>query len=73
MTGGIPVTMPQGDYNVGLVLPDPAPTLYNRPEYAVRLANAQVWSGNGVNDLLRTLRVTNSATGTPYKDFNWFK
>jgi|TARA_B110000908_G_scaffold24605_1_gene28226 hypothetical protein len=31
--------LPKGSYNLFLNLPDPEPTIYNRPEYAIRLAS----------------------------------
>jgi Domain of unknown function (DUF4832) len=49
--GGIPSP---GRYRVGLYLPDAAPKLYNRTEYAIRLANTKLWHDNGMNDLLQT-------------------
>tara|TARA_R110002049_G_scaffold264918_1_gene441036 strand:+ start:9908 stop:11368 length:1461 start_codon:yes stop_codon:yes gene_type:complete len=32
-------TLPKGDYELFLNLPDPEPTIYKRPEYAIRLAS----------------------------------
>ncbi len=39
----LPVDLPAGEYEVLLNLPDPAPLLHDRPEYAIQLANAEVW------------------------------
>ncbi|MHB8875359.1 MAG: DUF4832 domain-containing protein [Myxococcaceae bacterium] len=35
----VPANLPEGDYRLSLWLPDAAPALRDRPEYAVRLAN----------------------------------
>ena len=41
-----------------LSLPDPAPHLAHRPEYAIRIANAGVWEpSTGLNRLLTTITV----------------
>jgi hypothetical protein len=54
----IPSTIPVGTYELLLSLPDPTPSLANRPEYAIQLANAQVWEpSTGFNRLLRTVKV----------------
>jgi len=54
----IPATMQPGKYALLLSLPDPAPSLANRPEYAVRLANTGLWEpSTGLNRLLRTVEV----------------
>ena len=54
----IPSTTPAGTYELLLSLADPAPSLANRPEYAVRLANSGLWEPEtGFNRLLRTLKV----------------
>ena len=59
-----PIDMPLGDYELLLRLPDPEPSLYWRPEYAIRLANDQVWEDNtGYNKLLHTITVTGIANG----------
>jgi len=45
-------TLPPGEYDVFLHLPDAAPSLRDRPEFAVRFANAGVWeSDTGMNRL----------------------
>jgi hypothetical protein len=38
-----PSGLPSGSYRVLLHLPDPAPSLASRPEYAIRLDNAGLW------------------------------
>jgi hypothetical protein len=50
--------LPPGTYYVLLNLPDPAPSLRNRAEYSIQLANQQMWEANtGLNALNRTLTV----------------
>lgn len=57
-SGSIPVDMPKGSYQVLLSLPDPAPKLYERPEYSIRLANQDVWEpSTGYNSFLANLSV----------------
>jgi hypothetical protein len=43
----LPATMPLGDYELLLNLPDPAPSLYANPAYSIRLANSNSVSGDG--------------------------
>ena len=38
--------IPKGKYDVLLHLPDPAPKLYGRPEYSIRLANENTWEAS---------------------------
>ncbi|RDI95645.1 DUF4832 domain-containing protein [Meiothermus sp. QL-1] len=50
--------VPAGSYELLLHLPDPAPSLERRPEYAIRLANQGVWEAStGYNRLNQTIRV----------------
>jgi Domain of unknown function (DUF4832)/Domain of unknown function (DUF4874) len=54
----IPQAAPPGVYELLLNLPDPMPKLANRPEYAIRLANDQMWEAKtGYNSLRRTIEV----------------
>jgi hypothetical protein len=43
LTLTLPANTAPGDYDVLMHLADPAPTLYGRPEYAIRLANQDTW------------------------------
>lgn len=64
----IPGDLPEGTYSLYLWLPDASPSLRNRPEYAIRLANQNVWqSTTGYNLLYNNLQVTDSpiSTSTP--------
>jgi len=48
----LPADIKPGAYSLYLSLPDPEPTLYNRPEYAIRLANKDAWQpATGYNDM----------------------
>lgn len=54
----IPACMPPANYNMYLKLADPSPSLYNRPEYAIRLANNNTWiADKGYNSLQHTITV----------------
>lgn len=58
----LPMDLPAGDYALLLHLPDPYPSIANRPEYAIRLANEGVWEeATGFNHLLHTLTVSGIA------------
>jgi hypothetical protein len=73
LEGGIPNSMESGDYEVILNLPDPAPRLYARPEYSIRLANKQVWEpATGYNLLGITVAVSPSSRGLDYSGSNFF-
>lgn len=74
ITGGIPSTMPSGEYQVLLNLSDPTPTLRNRPQYSIRLANQNVWEAStGYNSLLRSVIVDPNAAGGSYSGSQFFK
>jgi hypothetical protein len=54
----IPTSVPAGTYALLLNLPDPASSLSTRPEYAIQLANQNVWEAStGFNNLQRTVTV----------------
>ena len=70
---GIPAEVAEGMYQLKIMLPDPEPTLHDRPEYAIRLANSGVWEeSTGFNDLNHIVVVDNGAGGTPYEGPLWF-
>jgi hypothetical protein len=51
-------SMPAGRYDLLLYLPDAAASISSRPEYAIRLANDQVWEpATGYNKLLATVTI----------------
>ncbi len=56
---GIPEDLAEGVYELLLHLPDPTPALYDRPEYAIRLANRGVWEADtGYNRLGHSILIT---------------
>lgn len=74
ITGGIPATMPPGEYEVLLNLPDPSPRLYNRSEYSIRFANQKVWEqSTGYNSLLQNTIVDPDPAGDRYRGEQFFK
>ena len=73
MTGGIPAEMPEGNYDVIINLPDPYPSIHDRPEYSIHLANTGVWeTATGYNMLNHAVQVSSSAMGTVYSGADWF-
>lgn len=74
IVAGIPENMPPGEYQVLLNLPDPTTTLYNRPEYSIRLANQNIWEAStGYNSLLQSVIVDPNAGGDGYSGNQFFK
>lgn len=63
----LPNTIPTGSYDLLLHLPDRAPSLAARPEYAILFANdgGVQETATGYNKLLHTLTVDNAAPATP--------
>ena len=71
---GLPEDMEPGDYKVYLHLPDPMERLYGRPEYAIRLANANVsFTKEGYNDLGWTVRITDDETAAHHSFLRFSK
>ena len=65
-TLALPADLAAGKYEVLLNLYDPEPNLRSRADYAIRLANQNVWEGNtGLNKLGHTLEVTNGGVVIP--------
>ena len=57
----LPSNIKRATYKLYLSLPDSAPTLASRPEYAIRFANDNVWESiTGYNSLNFTLNVNNA-------------
>ena len=52
------------DYNLAIWLPDEAETLQNNPLYAVQFANENVWDEATGYNILGTIKVDSSATGS---------
>jgi hypothetical protein len=62
----LPSGTPEGSYSLSLSLPDPEPTLHDRPEYAIRLANTALWDATtGTHNLSRNVVVTTSSASAP--------
>lgn len=57
----VPADMPPGSYTVSLSMPDPAPALAARPEYAIRLANDGIWDAPTGRNALGTIDVDPAA------------
>lgn len=55
----IPRNLPGGKYELLLNLPDPYPSLAQRPEYSIRLANKNLWEEKtGFNKLNHTVQIS---------------
>ena len=71
---GVPADLPDGTYEVLLNLPAPERSIYERPEYAIRVANADVWEPEtGYNALQAATAIEAGAPGTPYEGSAWFR
>jgi len=61
----LPANITTGNYKMYLSLPDDMPSLAAKPEFAIRLANENVWeSTTGYNSLNQTLSVTSGPLAT---------
>lgn len=60
----LPATISEGEYQLGLWLPDAALTLQNDPRYAVAFANESVWNEQSGVNILGTVTVAKDVTGT---------
>ncbi len=70
---GVPASLVNGNYEVLLHLADPEAAVTARPEYAIRLANEDVWeSETGYNALQHTLEVNATAPGSAYQGEQYF-
>jgi hypothetical protein len=59
----LPNDIPEGEYDFGLLLPDPHAELRNQAAYAIRLTNAEAWDpSTGYNRLTR-IRIDDSGAG----------
>ena len=73
LEAGVPTGVADGNYEVLLHLADPEPAVTARPEYAIRLANTDVWEpATGYNALQHTLEVTAAAPANPYRGEEYF-
>lgn len=71
--GGIPQDLPEGNYKTYLFLPDPIDSLHDKPDYAIRLANKDVWVDSlGFNSLSHSILISNEISGEDYSGENYF-
>ena len=74
ITGGIPTEMEEGNYTAFLFLADPEYRLHDKPDYAIRLANNNLWEDStGYNSLNHQLKITINAIGPTYTGTNYFE
>jgi hypothetical protein len=74
ITAGIPAIMPEGDYTSYIFLADPEYRIHDNPDYAIRLANNNLWEDStGYNSLNHQIKITVNATGQTYTGTNFFE
>ena len=74
ITAGIPADMPEGSYSAFLFLADPENRLHDNPDYAIRLANQDLWEDStGYNSLNHEVVISNTAGGETYTGTNFFE
>lgn len=59
----LPASLAPGQYRIALWLPDAAPALQERPEYAIRFANEGTWDAAHGDNTLGSVTVDAGATG----------
>jgi hypothetical protein len=64
----VPSTLAAGQYQLALWLPDAAPTLEAHSEYAIQLANTDVWDDVTGENTLGSIEVSDDAPGTAVND-----
>ena len=60
----LPSEMDEGEYNLALWLPDESETLQANPLYAVQFANENIWDESTGYNILGTIAVDSSVTGS---------
>lgn len=74
ITAGINFDLPQGKYEVFMHLADPEEQLHDRSEYAIRLANVDVWEDStGFNKLNHIITIDIDAASDPYNGDLYFE
>ena len=64
---GLPSSIDEGTYELLMHLADPVEALHDRPEYAIRLANENVWEdSSGYNSMLHDVTVDHTVGGDDY-------
>lgn len=72
--GGLPAEISEGNYETLLHLADPIDSLRYRPEYAIRLANENIWEDTtGYNNLGHFLTISTQAAGEIYSGADFFE
>ncbi len=72
--GGIPADLPEGSYQILLHLADPVEALRYRPEYAIQLANENIWEEEtGFNNLQHEVMISTKASGQNYTGSDFFE
>ena len=70
---GLPEEMAYGEYEIYLNLADPCENLYKRPEYSIRLANADVtFTKEGYNDLGVSVKIVDNKDAVKHHSFLQF-
>jgi hypothetical protein len=64
----LPSTLPVDTYTLSLWLPDAAPNLQARPDYAIHLANERAWDAATGENTLGTFELSPTAAGTALTD-----
>ena len=74
VNGGIPSDMIEDNFAAFLFLADPEQRLHDIPDYAIRLANTDLWEDStGYNSLNHQIKITNNAAGETYSGDNYFE
>ncbi|HEY6906246.1 MAG TPA: T9SS type A sorting domain-containing protein, partial [Ignavibacteriaceae bacterium] len=74
ITAGIPADMEEGLYSAFIFLADPEPRIHDRADYAIRLANNNLWEDStGYNYLNHQIKITNNAIGPTYTGTSFFE
>lgn len=73
ITGGIPKNIAEGDYSLGIFLADPEPKLHDRVDYAIHLANENVWEDSTGYNIVRDIKISKKAESLDYTGENYFE
>jgi len=74
VNGGIPSNITEDDYDAFIFLADPEERLHDNPDYAIRLANENLWEDStGYNSLNHKIKITDQAIGETYFGSDYFE
>ncbi|MGD8780838.1 MAG: DUF4832 domain-containing protein [Ignavibacteria bacterium] len=74
ITGGVKTNVPEGDYGVYIFMSDPEEGLREKPDYAIRLANKDLWEDStGFNYLLHDLVISSDVQSEDYNGDSYFE